>query len=1422
VSRAKVWLRWRKWASVLAFFAIGIPVSTAAVTRSAGVQARLHTLAAGAIHDALGLDAQIGRVSLQLVPLTLVGRDLVLDDPVYGRFAEARELRIEPSLRGLLRGRVDLHRIEIAGARLHLVVRNGQVRNLPRAEGPPPQAGGPLLPFAELRVLDSTVIVDADPYATAQLEGIEARVSEREGAIRAELVRASGWARHRNGRDTIDALSASVSVTPDREVRVQRLSLLSDVLTIRVRDARVPLPVAEAGCAGEVRVSYDLEHLARVPFPPEVRLPRLRGRVTVAARVTSDAERARAAGTVDLAGVRIEQFGIGETAQLRFAADRDLVRILPGSTVAIPREGGALEVEGDIALAPEWGFPTNVVARAREMSFGGLMSDLGVTDNAIVEWMFNGELALNGVLVPLALEGPVDLRTHDFRVTQGPYHERPIRRMLSVTEGHFQGRWSIRPDAVRFEDLVATLPRSRLRADVHLGFDNRLGVNARAEHVDLADITPLGQWPIAGIGEALVTIEGSFQTPHVVGDLRLDDFVFDDFSLGSVASRAELDPDGMAVRFPMVTALKNGRSPYRAEDLYLNFRDQRFAMGGQIHLDGMTLEDFYDVFGLREDERFTAYQGLMRGHAAVSYTNGYPQDSPSGTLDVEMSLAFPWASLNDYRFTDGLLEGRWRWLDWSRGANGAELELRHVSLRKGAGVVTLDGRMDLGGQLRLEALADRISLRELEGVGDRFPDLDGVASVIGHVGGTFDVMRADFDVALDNLTYEGRSLGDGRFFARLTDRDDPWVLAARGWDRTTFSDGAVSSEAGRLAEPPCAAARSGLAHADWPADPPVRTVDGPQERLSRPMAFLVCGRGLDGRLAVDLAIGRTEVLPLRGRLALDGLDLGPFLPQPADGRAVTGGLTGELAFERGAMREPESLEGVVRLSELRVAQGELELRNDRRVDLVFKSGRLEVMRARFVGPDSALRVRGYATVDDGLALQVDADVNLAVVERLSTSVTGSAGRLEAALSLTGPPADPELYGQATLSGGSLRLAAFDSPIENLSARVEFSQRSVLLEELSAEVAGGRVSARGEAELREQELERYRVDVVADDLRQVLSDDIDVTFGARARLEWSRGQRLPLLGGEIAVAQLTYGRGMELRGLLGEVAARATQGVFRRERTEVREYDPNEDSVQLDLRVTQSEPFRIQNNLVDAEVRIQADERPFRIVGTDQRYGLQGTMELSRGRLFFQNNAFDVRRGIVRFEDPTRIDPRVDIEAITEVRRASDLSAPSWRVMLSLTGPSDGLRLRTQSEPALPEQDILMLLAFGMTSGELQQLQQGGDLASAAAIEAISAITGVDREVRRALPLIDDLRVTTGYSTRTGRSEPRISVGRRIADRVRLSATTGLSESRDVRASLEVQLDESQRIGVSYDNYNNTSANSLGNLGIDWGIRLDFE
>lgn len=1406
---ARAWLRFRRWAVILAIFALGIPVAAAAAVRSSNAHERLRALAVQAIRDQLGLRATLGRVHLELVPLSVVATDIALDDPVYGRLADAGSLRVSPSVGSLLHGRVEIAAIELERASVHLVVRDDGIRNLPRIETG--GGGPPTLPFRRLLVRDSTLTIDGEPQLTGELLDVDAELRGEEGHVIAVEASAGGGEIHRAGlRHTLTRLSASVRVSPDR-IEVGSLDLALGPLELRAEEAVVPLPPPQSldaleGLRGHVHVGYDLANLAALELP--ITLPRLSGAalvdLTIAPTERDDGtSRTEAAGFVELEHGRIEQFGLGDHVHLDVRASSDRVVVTDG-VVEVQGGGGRVGLEATLEI-PE--LRLSAVARPDDLSFAHLMDQFEVSDSSLVEWIFDGELHLEGSLSDtrnLNLSGPIDLHTRDFVVTKDGYEARPVRAVVAIPRGRFVGRWSIRDDAVRFENLVADLPRSRIYADVLLGFHNELRVEARSD-ANLSDLGSIDGFPVSGVGQLTCHIDGFFQDPRVVGHARFSGFEFYDFRLGDVDTDAILDRDGQGVTFPRMTLVKRD-SRYSAEDLYLDFHQGRFAMRGALAFERMTLSDFYHVFHFEDDERFLPYQGVVRGRASLSYTNGYPGDSPSGTLLTELDLSVPTASLNGYGFEDGVFRGRWSWYDWSRSYRGGVLEIEHAELRKGQGLATVSGTMAREGVLSMTVGADRLSLRDVEGIGDRLGDLDGVAGVTATVSGTADRMLLGADVGLYDVVYAGRSLGDGRAYVRMTYDDDPWVSVARTWTGRDVPQ-----------DEPCGHARRGLALASWPEDPPLRTVDGPMRAMERPSAFLVCGSLLDGDVAVDLAIGRQSSYPLRGKVQLDDVELSRFLPNAEEDlvdRASTEGLVrAVLRFDDGGFREPETLRGVVRLNMLAIQRGELRLENASPIVVRFERGVARIARARLRGPGVRLRAEGEVSLGSGLGLEIFAAVDLDTLPRLTTAVRDAEGSLAVRLAITGPFSDPEYFGEAGLVGGMVRLASFEEPITDLAGHATFSARRIIVEEVSAHLAGGDVRLGGEAVLEQRGLERYAFQIRARDLSLAPADGLAVTLGADMELAWGRGERLPTLGGTVRVARLEYGRNIEL-GTLGDA--------LRTQRAEVDRYDPASDWIQLDLRIRQDEPFLVRNNLVDAELRIEDSERPFRLTGTNQRYGAIGDMRFSRGRVFFRNAAFELRPGgTLAFDDEERISARFDVHASTDIRRSGDLSSQSWRVLLDATGTTDAFSIATRSDPDLPQEDILLLLAVGLTRSELETLR-GGDLTSTLALEALASVTGIDREVRRALPVIDDFRLSSAYSVRTGRTEPQVSIGKRIADRVRLSATTGLSESREFRAVLEAQLDDTTSIQAGYDNYNVTSASSFGNVGVDLRWRLEFQ
>jgi translocation and assembly module TamB len=236
-----------------------------------------------------------------------------------------------------------------------------------------------------------------------------------------------------------------------------------------------------------------------------------------------------------------------------------------------------------------------------------------------------------------------------------------------------------------------------------------------------------------------------------------------------------------------------------------------------------------------------------------------------------------------------------------------------------------------------------------------------------------------------------------------------------------------------------------------------------------------------------------------------------------------------------------------------------------------------------------------------------------------------------------------------------------------------------------------------------------------------------------------------------------------------------------------------------------------------------------VSGTNQRVGLRGELRAKpNGRFHFRSTEFEIRQASIRFDDPTRIDPNVDVLAVTEYRRYGDstssgtgIAAGLWRITVHAYGDTDNLHIDMTSDPPLSQEDIILLLTVGMTRVEVDQLQAGA-LGAGAALEALATVSGADRAVKNAIPVIDDFRFGSAYSPLTGRTEPQVTVGKRVTDDVRANVTTGLTEDRELIANVEWRLGKRVSAQASYDNINAVTSSATGNIGVDLRWRLEFK
>lgn len=1391
--------KWRRILFALLLLLMTPPMSVSVLFYTAWGRERLRDAAEEIIERELNLDAQLGPFEVQTFPRPVFyAKDIRLLHRHWGTVIQASQLSIRPSMLSMMRGQVDLREVVISEPKLNLVVRDGEVVNFPSTRTSGTEHTGDY-PFSRIKLERAEVAIDGLPNFRMSLNNVSLELLGEGHTLRGH-VSGRGDGRYERMSESLEHFDATFTLAPE-EFAIDSASLHTKPLAISVKNGVIQREAPHA-FSGQIQGRYDLAHAERLPV--EAELPLMTGELQVDLAVSGDQSEPAAKGMVLVSHGVVDDLGLGDRVELNIDINREKMLIEGGSFIDVIDGGGRLNLTGAIDLDTEEGLPLAVKADVDGLRFEKLMHQLDVTPNTIVQWLIDGHLDFSGRLVPFALEGPIAIRSRDFLVTQQAYHVPNAARVIGAKRAQGTGRMRIDLDGLSFSQIDLRLPDSRLKGDAYLSFDDEIRVHAEGQ-MNLADASPLAEFELGGKGRITVDVTGNYDNAKVNGAFDVKDFAFATFRVGDVKSPFALEKGGVAVRMPSVSTRKGG-SVYRADNLFVDFSDSRFLISAQMEAERLTLEDFYHTFHFEKDERFTPYQGEASGSVAVKYTRDFPGDGPNGTMVADLDLSVHKASLNDIGFEDGQVRGTFKWLDYTRSYEGGELDIDHAHLRKGEGVVTLSGKMGLGGALRMEVAADRLAIEDLEPMAESRPELRGYYNVIGSIGGRVEMPRMHLNLRATGLTWHNTPIGDARAYVRMTDKTDPYVRAAADWN-------------GQVPEgEACGYARAGFHDGRWAPDPPLQTVDGPKPRLLRPVAFLICGDGLHGQVKVDMMAGRTEVYPLRGKISFADLDLAPFIkpfsgPVPAQGR-----FSGDFMMTDGALLTDMSMSGSVAVRHLRIERGgrnaksrPLYLEVPEPTTLTLQSGVVHFDNAMLRGPQSQLRATGKASREQ-LGLAIDGSADLGLLAETSDAIKQADGEIKLRVNLTGAISNPAIYGRADVRNGSFEYSDFPR-FEDFSGRIRFSAQRVLFENFRANVAGGRLGLSGSANLRAGQLDRYELDIKTEGVSFTPESGIEVSASSATQLSWDRQQRLPLLRGTVDLERMQYTQPIRM--------GRTLQDMSRSERIEVDRYNPEEDRIELDIRVRNKTPIRVENNLVDADVRIADTETPFRIVGTDQRFGVLGKVAVNRGVIRFRGSEFQIRRGVVEFDDETRINPNFDLRADTEIRRREELSGSNWTITLHAHGNRDSFQLDTFSEPELSDEDIVLLLTVGMTRAEAEQLQ-AGDLTSTAALEALATVTGLDREVKRALPVIDDFSLASQYSPRTNRTELQVSVGKRVSKDVRVGAASGLGEERDVSASLEWQLGEQTSLQAVYDNYNTATSSSVGNVGVDVRWRLEFE
>ena len=438
-------------------------------------------------------------------------------------------------------------------------------------------------------------------------------------------------------------------------------------------------------------------------------------------------------------------------------------------------------------------------------------------------------------------------------------------------------------------------------------------------------------------------------------------------------------------------------------------------------------------------------------------------------------------------------------------------------------------------------------------------------------------------------------------------------------------------------------------------------------------------------LTIAGSVGLEHDFPADLNLAFHHLEadwlLRTYLPGKITGHSS---LDGTLHV-RGPLRSPRDLKAA---AEIQSFSAEVEHVQIQSVDAIrFQVADqvllLENLHLAGSGTDFTAHGRAHLTGAQELDLRLDGSVNMTLFQSLNPKILAR-GTLGVNLNAGGTLAQPVLQGRLDVKDTFVSHNDFPSGLSDLNGVLRFDRNRIQIERLSGTTGGGTVALTGSATY-QSGVFLLDFGATAHDVRLRYPPGVSSTANADVRLTGSTNSAL--LSGDIMVTKLAVTPGFDF----GAYIVKSRQTVV------LTQSDSLQSRLKLDVHVVTTPELQMQSAI--ARLSGNAD---LRVRGTAARPAILGRMEVLEGEVTFNGTKYKLERGDVTFANPAKTQPIIDLQATTRVR--------DYDITVQFRGDAsvpNGLKVTWQSEPQLPEADVIALLTLGRTHEESAASASGG-------------------------------------------------------------------------------------------------------------------
>jgi translocation and assembly module TamB len=360
-----------------------------------------------------------------------------------------------------------------------------------------------------------------------------------------------------------------------------------------------------------------------------------------------------------------------------------------------------------------------------------------------------------------------------------------------------------------------------------------------------------------------------------------------------------------------------------------------------------------------------------------------------------------------------------------------------------------------------------------------------------------------------------------------------------------------------------------------------------------------------------------------------------------------------------------------------------------------------------------------------------------------------------------------MNGRVQLQNASFNTIDATNGISNANGVIALSGKTATIQSLTGESGGGTVSATGSATFGGG-IMKFQLAGTGHRIRVRYPEGASTIFNTNVRLNGTTDNST--LAGNVTIERIAFNPRSDFGSMLSNAATPVQTPAAP---------SPLLSNMHLNLQVQTAPSVEFQTSLAQ-NVELVAN---LRISGTAATPGAVGRINITQGKLVFFGAEYTVSQGLISFYDPLRIAPMLNINLETTVQGVN--------ITLNVSGPSDNMTLTHRSDPPLPFNDVMGLLATGkapasdptiaahMAPAQPQSVQQMGESAMLSQTVANPLATRLQRVFG-----VSQIKIAPAFVGGSSAPQARMTLQQQVSRNVTFTYITDLTNSNEQVVQVE--------------------------------------